>query len=172
MILYKEILLKELQEHIDEIDISERGRLIYHWVDGEVKPKPEEWDRPRWEPGAWRDGTWVNVLSHPGAKAWGAFEDDKMVGMIVYRPHLTDNTAQLSALFVSRGYRRRGISTQLTAQLERQARLDGHTELYVSATPSESAVNFYRSCGFTPTTQVNLELFALEPEDIHMIKAL
>jgi hypothetical protein len=41
--------------------------------------------------------------------------------------------------------------------------------VYVSATPSESAVGFYTSMGFTPTPDPIPELFALEPEDIHMI---
>jgi hypothetical protein len=44
--------------------------------------------------------------------------------------------------------------------------------LYVSATPSESAVGFYTGQGFRPTEEVNEELFELEPEDIHMIKPL
>lgn len=46
------------------------------------------------------------------------------------------------------------------------------TTLYVSATPSESAVGFYRSMGFAPTTEPDPRLFALEPKDIHMIMAL
>ena len=44
--------------------------------------------------------------------------------------------------------------------------------MYVSAVPSESAVGFYRSQGFTPTQEVDEELYALEPEDIHMTKTL
>ena len=44
--------------------------------------------------------------------------------------------------------------------------------MYVSATPSESAVGFYRSLGFEQVTAVNPQLFALEPEDIHMILPL
>ena len=41
--------------------------------------------------------------------------------------------------------------------------------VYVSATPSESAVGFYKSLGFTLIAEPLPELFALEPEDIHMI---
>jgi GNAT superfamily N-acetyltransferase len=94
------------------------------------------------------------------------------VGLIVYRPNLTADTAQLAALFVSKDHRRQGIAARLTGEVSRLAHQDGHARLYVSATPSESAVNFYQRQGFSPTQETNPELYALEPEDIHMVKKL
>jgi hypothetical protein len=44
--------------------------------------------------------------------------------------------------------------------------------MYVSATPSESAVGFYLRHGFTPVADPLPELFELEPEDIHMARRL
>lgn len=111
-------------------------------------------------------------LSLPGVKTWGAFENNRLVGFALYRPHLTETIAQLAALFVSKDYRRQGIAIKLSDAVSRQAKLDGHTKLYVSATPSESAVNFYQRQGFVPTQETNPELFNLEPEDIHMVKEL
>jgi len=172
LINYKEIALDDLLDQIEEIDVSEHGTVVYTWIDGEVKPVSEEWDRPRRTAASWRTNKWTAVLSLPGVKAWGAYDRQRLTGVIVYRPHLTEKTAQLAALFVSRHSRRQGISKRLFESLEQQAIADGHSELYVSATPSESAVNFYLSCGFKPTTQVDPELYALEPEDIHMRKAL
>jgi hypothetical protein len=52
------------------------------------------------------------------------------------------------------------------------AKDDGAREIYVSATPSESAMGFYMSQGFRPADNVNEELYKQEPEDIHMRKAL
>jgi hypothetical protein len=52
------------------------------------------------------------------------------------------------------------------------ARREGARRVYVSATPSGSAVGFYRSQGFALTRDPVPELLALEPEDIHMIKEL
>lgn len=46
---------------------------------------------------------------------------------------------------------------------------DGATHLYVSATPTGSAVGFYTSKGFAPTDTPHPDLLAEEPEDIHMI---
>jgi N-acetylglutamate synthase-like GNAT family acetyltransferase len=53
-----------------------------------------------------------------------------------------------------------------------QARRDGAERLYVSATPSESAVGFYLEQGFAPVKEPLPELYELEPEDIHMVKFL
>ncbi len=172
MLLYKEISLQEMEEKMLEIDVSERGTLVYTWLGEELRPVPEEWQRPRWTQDGWRDGGWTIVMNLKGVKAWGAFEDSQMVGIIVYRPFLTDRMAQLAALFVSKDYRRKGIASKLTEEVVRQAKTDGFEKLYVSATPSESAVNFYRSKGFAPTREAHPELYALEPEDIHMIKEL
>jgi hypothetical protein len=55
--------------------------------------------------------------------------------------------------------------------VEQAARDAGHETLYVSATPSGSAIGFYRSEGFAPAEPLP-ELFEKEPEDIHMIKRL
>jgi GNAT superfamily N-acetyltransferase len=80
--------------------------------------------------------------------------------------------ANLSALFVSRSQRRRGVAALLTGEVVRLARADGARRLYVSATPSGSAVGFYRSQGFAPTDEPDAALFALEPADIHMVLEL
>ena len=41
-------------------------------------------------------------------------------------------------------------------------------KLYVSATPSENTILFYLSFGCKLASEVDPELFALEPEDIHL----
>ena len=41
-------------------------------------------------------------------------------------------------------------------------------KLYISATPSENTINFYRNLGCIVTEDVDQALFELEPEDIHM----
>lgn len=171
MITYREITIDEIYQHILEVDVSEHGELIYLWQDGELVTQPLVWDRPPRTAETWQEN-WASVLPLPGVKAWGAFEDEVMVGIIVYRPYLTNDMAQLDALFVDRHHRQQGIASHLTWLLERQAIEDGHKRLYVSATESKSAVNFYISQGFIPTQDVQPELYALEPNDIHMIKIL
>jgi GNAT superfamily N-acetyltransferase len=171
-ITYRELPLADLPHRVPELDVSEHGTVVYAWVDGVVTARPQEWDRPRWTRSSWREGSWTRVLDLPGVKAWGAFDRDRLVGLVVYRPHLSEGTAQLAALFVGRSHRRCGVAARLTDEVCRQARREGHARLYVSATPSESALGFYRAQEFTPTKEVHPELHALEPDDIHMVKAL
>ncbi len=97
---------------------------------------------------------------------------EKLVGLAVYRPNLTKTTAQLLALFVSKDYRRKGIASELLEFVGHQTKDEGFQCLYVSATPSESAVGFYLAHGFKPTKDIHPELYELEPEDIHMVKVL
>ena len=103
-----------------------------------------------------------------GGTLVGAFDATVLAGLAIYRPRLSADVGNLALLHVSRAHRRQGIASQLTAEVARLARADGTRLLYVSATPSDSAVGFYRSLGFEPTDAPNPELFALEPDDIHM----
>ena len=41
-------------------------------------------------------------------------------------------------------------------------------KLYISATPSKHTVDFYMSLGCKSASEINPELFELEPEDIHL----
>ena len=172
VITYREMAPAELPGRATEIDVSEHGAVVYTWIDGELKAVPEAWDRPRWTTETWHQEKWSTVLSLAGVRAWGAFHQEQLVGLVVYRPHLTAGMAQLAALFVSKDHRRQGIAARLTGEVGRQAKRDGHARLYVSATPSESAVNFYQRQGFVPTQDTHAELYELEPEDIHMVKEL
>jgi hypothetical protein len=52
------------------------------------------------------------------------------------------------------------------------ARRVGDTEIVVTATPSENTVRFYLGRGYQPMAEPFPELLELEPEDIHMSKAL
>ena len=114
---------------------------------------------------------WQPVLDRGGTLV-GAFDRDTLVGFAIYRPDLAEGLANLSALFVSRNHRRKGIASLLTEEVARLARADCARRLYVSATPSRPTVEFYRSHGFKPTDEPNEDLFALEPDDIHMILEL
>ena len=107
-----------------------------------------------------------------GGVVLGAFEDNLLVGAASLRYQLEPGMAQLVSLHVSQSHRRMGVASALTAEIFRLARESGAKRIYVSATPSRSAVGFYRRQGFELAEKVNDELFALEPEDIHLIKVL
>lgn len=115
---------------------------------------------------------WGPFLGDGDGILLGAFDDDRLAGLAMLRTAVRPGLAQVALLFVDRDHRRRGIAGDLMDEMLRLARdADAHA-VYVSATPSDSAVGFYRSRGFAPTGDPLPELLEKEPEDIHMILAL
>ncbi len=176
------VTIKQLEKsgirRIAEIDRSEHVTLGYVYKDGKLETEKVDWRVPRWFSDSSHEFSveahikkWAPIVEKGGVLL-GALDGDLLVGFAILRHRLTQGMAQLVALFVSRNYRRRGIAEKLTAEISCLARKVGAKELYVSATPSESAVGFYESQGFELARQVNKELYALEPKDIHMIKTL
>jgi N-acetylglutamate synthase-like GNAT family acetyltransferase len=178
------ITIKQLDKsaatRVGEIDRSEYVTLNYVYNDGKLEDKVVDWDVPRWHSGngSHSVGHMIDfskrMLSAEGAVLLGALDGEMLVGIAIYRPGLTEKMAQLALLQVNRAYRRQGIAKRFTDEMVKLAKADGATEMYVSATPSESAVGFYCSQGFeiAPPDRIHPELFEEEPEDIHMIMPL
>jgi ribosomal protein S18 acetylase RimI-like enzyme len=165
-------------DRIGEIDRSEHVTREYSYRRGSLDWRAVDVRVPAWSRSGSHEHSvgskvreWLPILERGGTLI-GAFDGDTVAGVAIYRPNLDEWTAGLSVLHVSRSYRRKGVASRLTAEVVRLARADGARRLYVSATPSDSAVGFYRSHGFEPTDAPNPELFALEPDDIHMILEL
>jgi ribosomal protein S18 acetylase RimI-like enzyme len=164
---------KDQVHRLGDLDVSESGDMVYKWTEGHVEATHQEWHRPRWDAAAIRQHSEMvtNALARGGVML-GALDGELLVGFAALRYKLTDDMAQLVGLWVSRDYRRHKVAAGLVQEIVRLAKENGARALYVSATPSRSAVGFYQSQGFRPTLQVNQELYELEPEDIHMVKEL
>jgi GNAT superfamily N-acetyltransferase len=158
---------------VEEIDVSESGYLVYYYREGKIATKREARHRGPRNAEAWGSyiERWKATLERAGV-ALGAFDGKRLVGIAVLEYHLTESMAHLVALFVSKDYRRQGIASQLTQESMRLAKAHGASQIYVSATPSESAIGFYLSQGFVLAQQVHKDLYALEPEDLHLIRLL
>ena len=163
---------------ISDIDRSERVTLAYEQVAAELRTIEVDWIVPNWHSDS--DGEhsvaeqvrgMSKVLSQ-GAELLGAFDGATLQGLTVLCPELEPGVAQLVFLHVTRPGRRRGIGTALMDAVAQMAQASGATQMYVSSTPSESAVGFYLSQGFAPVEEPHPELLALEPDDIHMIREL
>jgi len=162
---------------LGELDRTEHVTLAYRWKDGVLESYPVDWHVPPWPASG---GHWsvearaarLEELLDSGGSLIGAFDGDRVMGMASIRHHLTDTMAELDGLHVSAEYRRRGVATALLAEVEWLARARGAEALYVSATPSSSAVGFYLSQGFHLVTAPHPDLLAREPDDIHMVKGL
>jgi ribosomal protein S18 acetylase RimI-like enzyme len=161
---------------LDEIDRSEVIEALYRVERGALVKDDEHVDVPRWLPG---DGDHsvgrmrVFTAEHLAAGAEGimALSRDKLRGIALVGFRLSPETAQLALLHVSREARRTGVARSLCRRCYDLARARGARQIYVSATPSDSAVGFYEAEGFRLTTP-DPALFALEPEDIHMLRPL
>lgn len=161
---------------IKNIDRSEEIRTGYHFADGVLHEMQVNWDSPSW--GMEGDGEYTVAAeirfcqSHleRNGRMYGAFEDEILVGIGIVQHEIAPGTAQLAYLHVTNGCRKQGIGEKIIEALFEEAKKAGAEQIYVSAVPSGSAVNFYLSKGFKPTVSPIPELYELEPEDIHMVK--
>jgi GNAT superfamily N-acetyltransferase len=163
---------------VADIDRHERIDVMYEQQGIQLIERHGRWDAAGWD----ADDTGEHSVAakvreaeqyvDAGGVAVGAFTDDRLVGIGIVRPHLRPQIAQLAFLHVSAPFRTTGVGSRLSDQLEQIARALGATEMVVSATPSGNTVRFYLARGFQPTEHPLVELVQLEPDDIHMHKAL
>jgi predicted N-acetyltransferase YhbS len=155
-----------------QIDRSEIVENIYYVEDGKLLLKPDYFDIQGWPPGEPELYTPILFDCYDrGGTFWGAFEYHTLVGMAILESKFIgsrQDTLQLKFLHVSRDYRRQGIASALFKLAVEKARGLSAKKLYISATPSEHTVNYYMRLGCVLTTEIDPELFALEPEDLHL----
>lgn len=163
---------------VAEIDRTERIELLYDQRGTELVARRGDWSTPAWDPvgaGEHSVGAQVHALESAvgaGGLALGAFAGGRLVGIGVVVPHLRPGVAQLAFLHVSAPQRAAGVGRRLCELLEQIARSAGDSAMVVSATPSENTVRFYLRRGFAPMAEPLAELLVLEPDDVHMCKAL
>ena len=144
----------------------------YRLEDGKLVLQPQFFDVKGWPPG--EAGIYEPLLLDcfdRGGLFLAAFDGGQMAGLVVVDPKPlgpAGDLVQLKFLHVGRPYRKQGLGKQLFIAAEENARTLGARGLYISATPSENTINFYRARGSTVILQPDPELFALEPDDIHL----
>jgi ribosomal protein S18 acetylase RimI-like enzyme len=174
---YRTVSETELAK-IAEIDRREQIRVGYELIDGKLISSDVNWDVSSFSPEGIGEHTVSRqiefCLQHiqSGARVIGAFSGEKLLRIVVLTPEVRPRLAQIAYLLVGHEYRRMGIGTDLINMAESHARTTGAEQLYVSATPSESAVGLYTRMGFEPVEDPLPELYELEPDDIHMSKNL
>jgi GNAT superfamily N-acetyltransferase len=164
---------------VAEIDRSEHVNGQYRVIDGELQQIPALiTEVAAWDP----IGTGPHsVTGHiafcesvvaRGGILLGAFDEERIAGLAIVDPSFEPLLAWLAFLHVSRPYRRRGAAQALWNVAADIAAASGAESMYVSATPTESAVGFYLRQGCRLAHPVHPDLFAAEPEDIHLIRSL
>lgn len=159
-------------ELIWTIDRREFIAGLFHLEDGELVLIPQDIDVPGWRPDNVRTTTPLLYECYDrGGKFLAAFEGDQMVGVAVldtvWRGERHD-LLQLEMLHVGRDHRGKGLGARLFERARTEARSSGAVGLYISATPSENTVHFYQRRGALLLPTPDVELFAEEPDDIHL----
>ena len=159
----------ELIWTIDRREIVER---VYRIEGGELRLGPGYFDVPGWRADTVRKTTpLLYAVFDRGGAFFAAFEGDQLVGVAVLDTvwrRARGDLLQLEFLHVSRDYRGRGLGGRLFEQARSAARERGARGLYISATPSENTIRFYQRRGSVVMALPDAQLFALEPEDIHL----
>ncbi|NQT59728.1 MAG: GNAT family N-acetyltransferase [Bacteroidetes bacterium] len=78
------------------------------------------------------------------------------------------DTVQLEFLHIDRAYRKQGIGRILFMKAVEEANNLKAKRLYISSCENKNTVEFYKHMGCSITSDVDAELFRLEPNDIHM----
>jgi predicted N-acetyltransferase YhbS len=155
-----------------QIDRREVIHNIYSLCDGKLILQPDHFDAQGWPPNEAELYTPILLdCFDRGGYFWGAFEEDKIVGVSVLESKFINShhdTLQLKFLHVSHGVRKQGLGARLFHLAAEKAKSLGARKLYISATPSENTINFYTRLGCALATEIDAELFALEPDDIHL----
>jgi predicted N-acetyltransferase YhbS len=159
-------------ELIWTIDRREYIARTYRLQDGKLVLSPLDVDVPGWHPDTVRRTTPLLYECYDrGGKFFAAFDGEKLAGISVLDTVWRgkgQNLLQLEVMHVGRDYRGNGIGTRLFEQAGDAARSCGASGLYISATPSENTVHFYQRRGARLVAIPDAELFAKEPEDIHL----
>jgi predicted N-acetyltransferase YhbS len=159
-------------ETVWSIDRREVIENVYYLEEGELVLREGRYDMQDWPPGEQEQYTPILLdCFDRGGTFCGAFEDSNLVGVVILESKFIGrdkDKLQLVFLQVSRDFRGHGLGRTLFEEAVERARELNAKALYVSATPSENTINFYRRMGCVVTEDVDPELFALEPKDIHL----
>ena len=154
------------------VDRREYIPNIYRLEGRDLVLEPHNFDVPGWQEGH-QESTMPRLLValERGGIAWAAFDGEIVAGgavVDVVPVGVARDLIQLEWLHVSREYRSTGLGSLFIEKAKKVARERGALGLYISATPSENTVNFYRGRGARLVPEPDAALFALEPEDIHL----
>ena len=166
-------LTRDELPRLREIDRSEVIEEVYYLRGGSLIREKEFYDMKDFPPGE-REKILVRLgdLHDRGGTIFGAFDGPALVGITAVESRFIGSrrdTLQMTVLFVSAAYRRAGVGRRLVELAKEKARHTGAAKLYISATPSRNTVDFYLGLGCALASEVDPQLFELEPEDIHLV---
>jgi GNAT superfamily N-acetyltransferase len=166
------LLSREENNLLKEIDRGEIIERIYRYRDGKLVLEDVYIDVKGWHPMEVREYIEaLNDIHDRGGIIYGAFDGEAICGIGALDSKFfgsESNYLKLDKLYISRGYRGKGIGRKLVEILGSKAKEMEAEKLYISATPFENTVRFYLGTGCVPAEEYIEELWNMEPEDIHL----
>jgi GNAT superfamily N-acetyltransferase len=159
-------------EKVRNIDRSEIVEELYYLDAGTLVLKNEFYDIK-----GWNTSELERCIKHlydiydRNGTLLGAFDGNKLVAVSALESEFIGTRGdqlQLYFLQVDSKFRRMGIGGKLLKKAMVKAKKLGAKKLYISATPSKNTIDFYMHMGCKLASEVNLRLYNLEPEDIHL----
>ena len=164
---------------VGALDRSEHVDVEYRVVDGQLQQAPAAMPEvPVWDSTGSGPHSVAAMIEFcrsvvaRGGVLLGAVDAERTVGLAIVDPFFEPPLAWLAFLHVSRPDRRKGAAQSLWDAAVHIAVESGAESIYVSATPTGSAVGFYLQQGCHLARPVHPDLFAAEPEDIHLTCSL
>ena len=168
---YRKLTRAEISK-FSQIDRRERIDHIYYERDGKLVLEEEHHDVPDWgHAEKQRRSAELQDVFDKGATFFGAFDGTDLAGMAVLDHNLVKSghkRLNLYGLWVSHKYRAMGVGRTLFQLAIKEAWTRGAETVYVSATPSENTVRFYKNLGCRAAEPIDPTLYEKEPEDIHL----
>lgn len=157
-------------EHIEVEFAVSQGRLVERPV---TMPQVPPWDPVGTGPySVAAQIAFCEPIVGRGADFFGAWDGDELLGVSVAESRFDDDAGWLAFLHVSRPHRRRGAASALWRASVDAVAEAGAGRMYVSAVPTGSAVGFYLSRGCRLAEDPHPMLFAMEPDDVHLVLEL
>lgn len=170
------VSIRNLEKHeiprIREIDRSEEIFEIYQFRDKQIKLVPHRESVLGFEDDELKAiiNRQIKLIENNG-QVFGAFDAVKLIAIASVenkKRGLLLNYCKMDILYVSNSYQGKGVASQLVNTCKQAAKSFGADKLYISATSTKNTVDFYLKRGAVPVIEVDQELFAEEPEDIHL----
>jgi predicted N-acetyltransferase YhbS len=165
-------LNREEIEKVRDITRNEVIEQIYYFESGQLVLMDEFHDMKGWNPGE-LDGCIAHLydIFDRNGTLFGAFEANKLIGISALESEFMgqdENQLQLYFHQVDSNFRHNGVGGKLFRNAVKKAIDLGAKSLYISATPSRNTIGFYLHMGCRLVSEVNQELFRLEPKDIQL----
>ena len=156
---------------LKEIERKEIIENVFQVIEGELilkkQPYIMEWSKERYEEVIVE----LHDLYDREGTIIGAFNDKVLVGIVSLENKFIgkyNDQLQLTMLQVSNPYRSMGVGGKLIELIKNRASDLGAEKLYISSSCSENTVYFYLSHGSILASEIDKNLFELEPGDIHL----